>query len=122
MSGAQFDYTEGAIVELLEVFWDPALCYGIPNPLRADGGMPRGTNDPSHGGSWLAHVADMRTAWDEAPLTQLERIRIFMYYGLGWTEQEIADYHAAQQSSVHRTIKRGVQRLAVHLSGQELVA
>lgn len=116
----RFTYNEEAIVELLRASWDPALAYGIPNPLRADGDMPRGSTDPAHGGSWLAHVADIHTAWKKAPLTRLERIRLFLYYGAGWTGREIATYHGASEPAISQSLKRGVQRLVAYLDGEEI--
>lgn len=113
------DYNEDAVRELLPHLWSADRFYGLSNPLAAEGDMPRGTTDPSHGGSWMAHLVDLNTAWQKAPLTSAEMGRTFLYYGAHWEQPEIATHYGVSQQAVALSIGNAVTKLTAYMNGEE---
>jgi hypothetical protein len=88
MTTTKGQYDRAIVIELLPYLFENDLT-GLSNPLEAAPDMPRGSHDPSHGNGWLVSLADLRTAWEEPILTEIERRRLLRFAFLGGSEGRI---------------------------------
>lgn len=108
-----------------EAFYSEALIgLLLPSVLNKDYATPRGeesevrgNSDPAEGGTWQAQLTDVARAWNEAPLAERERGAILMYYGLGYSQDDIATHLGVDQSSVSRRIDSGLRKMNAALGG-----
>lgn len=102
---------------LLPAVWDYNI--GVKNPTAADPDMPKVKADPKTTGTTMAMLADMRSAWSRAPLLKDDRDALFLTYAVDWSQQEIADRRTVDQSTVSRSLARGMSLLLFTLNGKE---
>jgi len=115
-------YDVRLVEEALPALWDESLhAQPINNPKHAPPrGMPRAQSNPAHSGDWLAQVADVRTAWERAPLTLKQRRVVFMYYGLRWPQALIGAYLGVAHNTVYERVERALISMSRWLDGEEL--
>ncbi|WP_159795566.1 hypothetical protein [Puerhibacterium puerhi] len=118
-------YTSELVTLLLPYLWEGSIPNGIASPYEADPDMPRGSADPSHTGTWMAMVADVRTAWEEPVLTPTERRRLLRFSILGGEHGHIndgthrrsaygllAEWEGASRSAVQASVEAAASKLA----------
>lgn len=112
------DYSRESVESLLPAVWDETYCYGLPRKDTApDPDMPKGSTNKSHGNDLSAYLADIKVGWDRAPLTQKERVALFLAFGVGWTQEQIAFNQGVVQSTIHDRIFSGVGKIVNRLNG-----
>jgi DNA-directed RNA polymerase specialized sigma24 family protein len=112
-------YTRELVEQLLPAVWDHNTAWGMTNPTAADPDMPRTTTDPAHAGTLYAHIADIRTGWEQAALSSAERRTLLMRYGLDWRHKTIARHEHVASSAVTKRLAQGVGRIAQTLNGEQ---
>jgi hypothetical protein len=112
-------YDRRLVEHLLPAVWDSEYAYGMENPTAPDPDMPRAVSDPAHGNTLYAHIADIRSGWDRAPLRPVERRALLMRYGLDWTEQQIGRHEGVTRETMRYHTERGVGRIVDQLNGGE---
>lgn len=111
-------YTPALIESLLPVLWDESLVAGIQGESGPAPDMPKAKTNPAHSGTHMAHVVDIRNAWSRTLLAEQHRIVLFLTYGCGWTQTEIAEDIGASQSTVSRYINGAIALIAHELNGK----
>lgn len=112
-------YTRELVEQLLPAAWDPYFAYGMADPAAPDPDMPRTTADKAHSNTLYAHIADIHTGWNEAPLTPAERRALLMRYGLDWPQTTIARHEHIGRTATSDRIASGVGRIVATLNGAE---
>lgn len=110
-------YTPEQVERLLPTVWGGTWAWGQQNPHVPDPDMPRATSVASHSGTYWAHLADIRTAWEQTFLTREQRAVLLLSFGCGWTQEEIAKQEQVSQRAVSKRIARGLELLVVRLNG-----
>ncbi|ONI83528.1 hypothetical protein ALI22I_34115 [Saccharothrix sp. ALI-22-I] len=106
-------YTPEQVERLLPTVWGGTWAWGRQNPQAPDPDMPRATSVASQGGTYWAHLADIRMAWRTAwALTREMRVALLLTYGWGWTQEEIAEHEQVSQRAISKRIARGLELLA----------
>ena len=113
-------YDRETVEEVLNVLWDEQRYYGLPNPYAPDGDMPKGSSDPAHGGTHMAHMSDLNWAWKATPMPFPERRRAFMHFALKLRPQEIAEREMVSRQAVAASVERAVGRITAWLNGGEM--
>jgi hypothetical protein len=111
------DYNEKMIATLLPAVWDDAMCYGMKAEDVPDPDMPRGFTNKARSNALWAYIGDIRQAWKHSGLSDKERRALLLYYGLGWTMQEIAHHESVTKMAVSKRINKGVSTLGAYLNG-----
>lgn len=111
-------YTRQTVELLVPSIWDRTFAFGITDPSAPPAGMPRGSIDKSHGNTLWVHLADIRSAWKGAALSHGERVALLCWYGLGWTQEQIAAHEGVSHQAISGRIATGVGRLAAYLNRQ----
>lgn len=110
-------YTRELVESLIPAVWDESFCYGIRVENAPDGDMPRGSTNKATGNTLAAHIADIKTGWQKAPLTLLERRVLLLGYAMDWTQREIAFNLSVDQATVSRNLYSGVGKIVAELNG-----
>lgn len=110
-------YDRATVELLLPAVWDSEYAYGMRNPTAPDPDMPTGTVDKKNGGTLFAHLADIRSAWNRAPLTLEQRRALLMRFGFDMQQKEIAAREGTYKMAVSRTVESGVGALVGWLNG-----
>lgn len=110
-------YTRTLVEQLLPAVWDSSSAYGMDDPTAPDPDMPRATVDPSHGGTLLAHLADIKTGWTCAYIPLRERQAMILRYGMGLTHAEIGQQLGVSRQAIAERLTEGVGRLVEYLNG-----
>ncbi|XVS66049.1 sigma factor-like helix-turn-helix DNA-binding protein [Actinosynnema sp. CA-299493] len=110
-------YTPEQVERLLPTVWGGTWAWGMQNPQAPDPDMPRATSVASQSGTYWAHLADIRTAWQRTFLTRELRAALLLTYGWGWTQEEIAEHEHVSQRAISKRIARGLELLTNHLNG-----
>ena len=113
-------YSPALIEALLPSTWNLADLTSATSEGMPDPDMPRASSDPSHAGTHMAHYADIRDAWANAPLTGRGRQALLLRYGLEYTRAEIAEILEIDLSGVGRHINRALEAITTHLNGKEI--
>ncbi len=111
-------YDRRLVETLLPAVWDSNYAYGLDTPNEPDPDMPRASIDPAHAGTLYAHLADIHTGWDNAPLTTAHRQALLMRYGLDWTERQIAHQRGVSQQRISTLLIDGVGYIVNTLNGE----
>lgn len=111
-------YTRDQVEQLLPAVWDHNTAWGMTNRTAPDPDMPRATTDPAHAGTLYAHIADIRTGWQQAPLSGAERRTLLMRYGLDWRHKTIARHENIASSAVTKRLTQAVGRIVHTLNGE----
>lgn len=112
-------YTRELVEQLLPAVWDSSFAYGMTNPTAPDPDMPKAHLDKAHGNTLYAHLADIRTGWQRAPLRPAERRALYLRYGLDWPQKHIARHERASEPTTSERIARGVGCIVAKLNGEE---
>jgi|GEM_PF-1766255 len=114
-------YTPALIEALLPAVWDLDELGNAGVESAPDPDMPRAASNPAHAGTHMAHYADIRGAWENAPLTARQRQALVLRYGVGL---DLAGAGQAlgglDESTLRKHINRAIQHLATHLNGKEV--
>ena len=106
-------YSEDRIAQLLPSVWDRTYAWGMQNEQAADPDMPKMQyRSPKEATTFWTHLIDVRISWERAPITMFERRALLLHYGLGWTQQEIAEHQGVSRISIQKRLKKGVKTLA----------
>lgn len=111
-------YTEELVEHLLPTLWDQSFVLGIDNPNAPDPDMPKAKyKNPKQSTDFWCHLIDIRRAWDNAPALRWDYMRaLFMYFGLGWTQDEIAHHEQVSKKTINKRLKYGVEALVLYLN------
>lgn len=113
-------YDRDGIEALLPAIWDESYCYGLPRASTApDPSMPKGWTNKSHGNTFWAMLADIKTGWRRAPLTLKERRALLLRFGVGWTEQQIATHEGCSQPTLSVRLTNAVGKVVATINGSE---
>lgn len=103
---------------LLPGVWDTASVLssreGMPDP-----DMPTAKADPSHGFEKVAQLADIKRAWELAPLTLRERQAALLTYGAGLTRRQAAPLMGCAFQVVDRHHGGAIEKILAFLNGIE---
>lgn len=83
--------------------------------------MPKGWSNPKTKNTHFAYIADIKTAWAKADLTDEERRCILLRHGFDMTEKLIAHFVGFSQPTVSRRLYTGVGKIVAHLNGGEFI-
>ncbi|WJN63142.1 DNA binding protein [Streptomyces phage phiScoe44] len=118
-------YDRALVERLLPACWDVQAAYGLKDEQQADQDMPKSKADPSHAGTLLAHLTDIRSAWQWATklqgLTPGEAQAVILRYGLDWTEREVGLQLGVSQQAISKRCEKAVGKLAAHLNGTDYI-
>lgn len=115
---ASNDYTRESVESLLPSVWDEGYCYGLPRKDTApDPDMPKGSTNKSHGNDLSAYLADINVGWHRTPLTRKERVALFLAFGMGWTQDQIAYNQGVAQQTISNRIFTAVGKIVARLNG-----
>lgn len=110
-------YTDELVEKLIPAIWDDNYCYGMKVENAPDQDMPRGSSNKATGNTLAAHIADIKWAWEAAPLTTLERRALVLAHGLDWSNKDIAFNQQCNQPTVSKRVRVGVNKLRSTLNG-----
>lgn len=110
-------YDRPLVEQLLPAVWDQSYAYGMTNPTAPDPDMPRAAADKAHSGALYAHLADIRTGWNKAPIPRPERQALFLRYALDLKQSDIGKRQGVTQKAVSERLARGVGRIVETLNG-----
>lgn len=114
-------YNRESVETLLGAVWDDGFVYGLPvKDTAPDPDMPKGSINKSHGNDLSAYIADIKTGWKTAPLTQRERRAIVLRYGLDWTERSIAFNQECSRQAISTRLFTGIGKIVAELNGSDL--
>lgn len=114
-------YNRALVEFILQSCWDPEAAYGVRNPYVADADMPRAASNPKLQSPLAAHLADIRRAWKQAPLTMPERRAVFLHYGVDMSETETGRFLKLPRQTVQAQLVRGVGKLTAWLNQEAYV-
>lgn len=110
-------YTRELVESLIPAVWDESFCYGIRVENAPDADMPRGWTNKATGNTLAAHIADIKTGWEKAPLSLNEKRALLLGYGLDWTQEEIAEQLGVSHQSISNWLYSGVGKIVATLNG-----
>lgn len=110
-------YDTDLVKQLVPAIWDDYFAWGMQCETAPDSDMPRGTINKATGNTLAAYIADIRRAWELAPLTLRQRQVLFLLLGQGWGERECGKYFGATRQAVNESLHLGVQHLGDFLNG-----
>jgi hypothetical protein len=138
-------YNRPLVERLVPAIWDQAFAYGMTNPQEptpvyrcqahprivqteegdvystcacVEPSTRRSVPDPKVGGTIFAHLADIRSAWRDADIPQVERQAVLLRYGLDLTTQAVGDLQGVTKKGALLRAERGIGRLVAHLNGK----
>jgi len=115
---ASNDYTRESVETLLPAVWDESYLYGLPQRDDApDPDMPKGATNKARGNNLAAYIADIKTGWEETPLTDKERRALILAYGIGWSQRQIAYNQGVSQPAIKKRIEQGIGKIVARLNG-----
>lgn len=101
--------------------WDGDAAYGIKAEQVPDADMPRGYKDPKKGSPLFVHIADIKQAWKQAPLTLVEKQSLLLRHGLDYGYEEIADVRGVRKQSAQEATERAVGKVTAWLNGEKYI-
>lgn len=118
---AVLSYDRQRVEQALPAVWDDHfLREGLPSPTeRPEAGSPRSKADPSHGNGHIAVIADVKRAWDHAPLTQKQKQGLLLRFGFGEEYKAIGYTLGIDKASALRRVEAGVGTIVAWLNGDE---
>jgi hypothetical protein len=114
-------YNRALVEHILPAVWDGEAAYGIKAEQVPDADMPRGHKDPKKGSPLFVHIADIKQAWNRAPLTVVERQSLLLRYGLDYAYDEIGSVRGVQKSAAQRATERAVGKVTAWLNGDQYI-
>lgn len=114
-------YTQEVLIAVLPALWDESYLLRLDqNKQAADADMPRGTGGRVKSNGHWALIADVRNAWEKAPLNEEEKQCILLAVGLDYSLREIAEAVGLPKSTVDRRIRTGLHAMCEFLNGVEV--
>lgn len=110
-------YDRQLVESLLPAVWDPSFAYGVRVENAPDPDMPRGTVNKATGNTLGAHIADIKLAWEGAPLYRGERQALFLTYAVDWTQAEAGYCLGVTQQAISSRLYSGVGKVVAYLNG-----
>jgi len=110
-------YDRELVQSLLPAVWDEQFCWGMQVENAPDADMPRTQSNKATGNTLAAHLADIRSTWETAPLTLPERQALFLVYGLDFTNQMAGSTLGITHQTVSERALRGVGKIVATLNG-----
>jgi len=99
--------------------WDEDLAVnGISNPLAPPPDMPKATANPSHTNTHIAHMADLRRAYQGAGLSNGQRQVLFLRFSLDSLLEEIAWDLSIDERTVRRRLDSGIGKIRASMNGR----
>ena len=115
-------YTQDVLMAVLPALWDESYLLRLDQSKQAaDGDMPRGTGGRVKSNGHWALIADVRTAWEKAPLNSEEKQGILLAVGLDYSLREIAAATGMSKDTADRRIRSGLHAMCEFLNGVEVV-
>lgn len=110
-------YSEELVEQLLPTLWDESFVLGLQNPGAPDPDMPKAKyKDPRSATDFWCHLIDVKRAWDNAgALRFLHQRALFLYYGIGWTQEEIAVHEQVSKKTINKRIQHGIEAMSLYL-------
>lgn len=108
-------YDLDLVEALLPAAWDPSYCWGLRIENAPDADMPRAAANRATGNTVAVHIADMKSAWERAFLSEKQRRALFMRYALDWKLREIAAHEGVKTSTIRERLDAGLARLLGYL-------
>ncbi|MGW1040072.1 hypothetical protein [Streptomyces sp. NPDC002547] len=115
------NYQRADVERVLPYLYDAEAAYGIKSEVYVEDGMPKGYSDPSKGNTIFASLADVRRAWDKAPLSEVEAQAVFRRYVWDDILEDIAAVQAVTPRAALYRVERGVGKLTAWLNGETYV-
>lgn len=114
-------YTRELVESLIPAVWDESFCYGIRVENAPDHDMPRASMNKATGNTLAAHIADIKTGWAKAPLSNDERQALLLGYALDWTQKEAAFNQGVSQQTISNRLYSGIGKILGTLNGNEVL-
>jgi len=111
-------YSPAGVEGAFPMLWEESQAGVVQVAQGPDEGMPRAATDKSHANTGYAIYADIRRAWDKAPLSLEQRQAVFLAYGLGWTQEQIGEALGFSHQTAMRRIDSAIETVATHLNGK----
>lgn len=85
-------------------------------------GKRKSFSNPKFANTVWAELIDVQIGWDHAPLTQKERVALYLFFSeQKWTQEEIAYNQGVSQPAISVRIDTALQKIVTHLTGVEAV-
>lgn len=84
----------------------------VPDP-----DMPKSSKNIAQSNTLYAHLADIRSGWKRAPLTDKERRSLLLKYGLDWSGKDIAEHEQCGPDVISVRLFRGVGKVMATMNG-----
>lgn len=110
-------YDRDQVEDLLTLRFDPLRFYGPTGNVLPDDDMPKSASSPAHGGTWMAELADIDRAWRLAELSETQRRRMFLRFGLDLSCEAVAAFEDVSTVAVYKTTDSGVEAILNFLNG-----
>lgn len=114
-------YDRRTVELLLPAVWDEEFAYGMRDQYAPDPDMPKVKSNKAHANTLYAMLADIRRAWDRAPVTMPERRALLLRYGMDWEQTDIAFNQGVTKQAINIRIERGVGRITAWLNGDTYI-
>ncbi|AFU62100.1 sigma factor [Streptomyces phage R4] len=114
-------YNRALVEQILPAVWDVEVAYGIKQEGAPDADMPKVKANPKQANTLYAHIADIKAAWQRAPLTVVERQSLVLRYGLDYGYDEIGDVRGVRKQSAQEATERAVGKVTAHLNGDKYI-
>lgn len=117
------DYTPADVEAMLPMVWDDRLIGESMDERRPAPDMPKGPGAPKNRqGTWMAQLADVRRAWEKAPITWYGRRALLLCLCFGWTQDDVAAAEGVTRQAVAKRYNTALFALADWLNGEEAAA
>lgn len=113
----QVRYTTRAVEALIACVWDEDYLDSGRPPRGADTGV-RTKADPRTIPDWLLAVADVRSAFARAGLSDVEKHCLRHIHHLGYSPGELSEWWGVPAERVQRDAMNGIQQMTSYLNGE----
>jgi hypothetical protein len=112
-------YQPADVEAALPGLWHDYL-QGIPSPFAPEHDMPKAAGNAKTANTHFAVLVDMKNAWENAGLKYAAKRRLFMRFGLDWTQEEIAEHEGTTKVAAKYALERNTLRLTNYLNGTDV--
>lgn len=114
-------YSQEVIETVIPALWDDSYAMRLDsNPLAPDSDMPKGSGGRISGPAHWDLIADVRRAWQQSGLTDMERKAVLLTIGVGMSLRDAADYLDCSYVSVRNYTAAAMCKLVSFLNGPEV--
>lgn len=110
-------YTREMVQELVPTIWDRQYVWGMVDDERPDPDMPKAKGPKNAKNTLWAYLADIRVAWDRAPLSIKERQALVLCGGLDLNFVLGGVVLGIRKQSAQERYERGIGKLTDFLNG-----